>query len=206
MPVSGIPSVHDERQPAAECWDQGRRRLRLAALSYVERGWPVVPGPLCDGMSYTCPGSPRGVGATGPVVAAHGASLDPRLVERWWADRPHSVLTPVGGEFDVLCAPTLLATVAAGLPMFRENLGPLTMSPQGARFLVTPGAVLDPDMVGQRGVEILRRGAFLPLPPNRLVGGSMNWWITPTAAVGRLGDAETVQAALRAARLPERRG
>jgi hypothetical protein len=99
------------------------------------------------------------------------------------------VLTPVGGEFDVLCAPTLLATVAAGLPMFRENLGPLAMSPQGARFLVTPGAVLDPDMVGQRGVEILRHGAFLPLLLllRSLPGRALNMAILRQALLGAEG-------------------
>jgi hypothetical protein len=145
------------------------------------------------------------VGATQPVVTDQRASLDPRIVERWWPDRPYTVLTPVGAEFDV-CAPTLLAAVATGLPLFRENLGPVAMTPLGARFLVTPGAVPCSDMVGVRGVEIIRRGAFLPLPPSRVVAGSMNWWITPTAAGGRLGNAELVQAALRAARLPVRRG
>jgi hypothetical protein len=146
------------------------------------------------------------VGATEPVVTDQRASLDPRIVERWWTDRPYTVLTPVGAEFDVLCAPTLLAAVATGSPLFRENMGPVAMSPRGARFLVTPGAVLCSDMVGVRGVEIIRRDAFLPLPPSRVVAGSMNWWITPTAAGDRLGNAELVQAALRAAWLPGRNG
>jgi hypothetical protein len=146
------------------------------------------------------------VGATEPVVTDQRASLDPRIVGRWWADRPYTVLAPVGAEFDVLCAPTLQASVATGMPLFRENPSPVAMSPRGTRFLVEPGAVLCSDMVGVRGVEIIRRGAFLPLPPSRVVAGSMNWWITPTAAGGRLGNAELVQAALRAARLPERNG
>jgi hypothetical protein len=146
------------------------------------------------------------MGATEPVVTDQRASLDARIVGRWWADRPYTVLTPVGAEFDVLCAPTLLAAVATGLPLFRENPGPVAISPRGTRFLVAPGAVLCSDMVGVRGVEIIRRGAFLPLPPSRVVAGSMTWRITPTAAGGMLGDAELVQAALRAARLPGRNG
>jgi hypothetical protein len=185
-----------------DSWDQGRRALRLAALSYVERGWPVVPGPLCDGLRYTRPEYPHVVAAAKPVASTQDASLDSRLVERWWTERPHTVLSPVGVGFDVLCAPTLLATVATGLPVFRENLCPVAMSPQGARFLVARGGVLDEDLAGVRGLEFLAGGEFLPLPPSRVVGGSMNWWITPAAAGGRLGDAKTVQAALRAARLP----
>jgi hypothetical protein len=133
-----------------------------------------------------------------PVVPAEDGSLDTRVVEHWWAERPYTVLAPIGVAFDVLCAPTLLATVATGLPMFRDNLCPVAMSPQGARFLVTPGGVLSADLADVRGVEILRRGAFLPLPPSRVVGGSMNWWITP-ASVRGIGDAETVQTALLAA-------
>lgn len=184
-----------------DTWDQGRRALRVAALSYVERGWPVVPGPLCDGLRYTRPGSPHVVAAAEPVAAAQDASLDPRLVERWWTERPHTVLTPVGVEFDVLCAPTLLATIATGLPVFRENLCPVAMSPRGARFLVARGGVLDDDLAGVRGLEFLTRGRFLPLPPSRVVGGSMNWWITPAAAGGRLGDLATIQTALRTAKM-----
>lgn len=188
------------QESLVDTWDQGRRALRLAALSYVERGWPVVPGPLCDGLRYTRPGSPHVVAAAKPV-APEAASLEPRLVERWWTERPHTVLTPVGVEFDVLCAPTLLATIATGLPVFRENLCPVAMSPRGARFLVARGGVLDDDLAGVRGLEFLTRGAFLPLPPSRVVGGSMNWWITPAAAEGRLGDLAAVQAALRTARM-----
>lgn len=191
----------NQRKSTMDNWDQGRRALRLAALSYVERGWPVVPGPLCDGLRYTRPGSPHVVAAAKPV-GAQDASLDPRLVERWWTERPHTVLAAVGIEFDVLCAPTLLATVATGLPVFRENLCPVAMSPQGARFLVARGGSLDEDLAGVRGLEFLDGGEFLPLPPSRVVGGSMSWWITPAAVGGRLGDGQTVQAALRAARLP----
>jgi hypothetical protein len=193
----------DSRKPD---WDQGRRTLRAAALSFVEQGWPVVPGPLCDGLRYIGPGAARGARATAPVVAAEDGSLDTRVVAHWWAERPYTVLAPVGVAFDVLCAPTLLATVATGLPEFRDNLCPVAMSPQGARFLVRPGGVLDPDLVGVRGVEIQRRGAFLPLPPSRVVGGSMSWWVTPAAACG-IGEVEAVQNALLAAAvtLPETR-
>jgi hypothetical protein len=179
-------------------WDQGRRTLAAAALSFVEQGWPVVPGPLCDGLRYIGPGSTRGVRATVPVVPAEDGSLDTRVVAHWWAERAYTVLAPIGVAFDVLCAPTLLATLATGLPMFRDALCPVVMSPQGARFLVKPGGVLSPDLAGVRGVELLRRGAFLPLPPSRVVGGSMNWWITPASARG-IGDVESVQAALLAA-------
>jgi hypothetical protein len=161
----------------------------------------VVPGPLCDGLRYTRPGSPHVVAAAKPVAAAQDASLDPRLVERWWTERPHTVLCPVGVEFDVLCAPTLLSTIATGLPVFRENLCPVAMSPQGARFLIARGGVLDEDLAGVRGLEFLARGVFLPLPPSRVVGGSMNWWITPADAAGGLGDVEIVQAALRTAKM-----
>jgi len=158
-----------------------------AAREYVTRGWPVAPGPVCDGITYRC-GERR---VTGPLTPVHDRVREPDAVRHWWSS-PRMILAPVGEAFDVLCMPVALAAAAA-VRLDGDRRCPVMFTPQGARVLVAPGA-------RPRGVRLLDSAAWLPLPPSRLVPGSAVWWVSPADTDYRVGDAEAFEeAALEAA-------
>ncbi|WP_162829936.1 bifunctional DNA primase/polymerase [Amycolatopsis palatopharyngis] len=180
--------------------EQRRRALfKKAALSYAGRGWAVLPGPVCDGLTCWNPTTVEPLLAAQPVVLARLATTDPATVHSWWARYPHIILTRAGVNFDVLCAPTWLAATAAISSALRRYLGPIALCPDGARFLVHQGATVIAALADERGVRILPRGALITLPPSRVRSGSVSWWMTPEATGGQLGDAVGIQAALHAA-------
>jgi hypothetical protein len=156
--------------------EQRRRALlEKAALSYAERGWAVLPGPVCDGLTCWDPATVEPLLAVQPVVAARLATTDSAVVRSWWAQHPHTILTRVGVGFDVLCAPTWLAAAAVISSSIRRHLGPIALCPEGARFLVRPDAAVIAALADERGVRILPRGTLVALPPSRVRSRSVSW-------------------------------
>ncbi|MDX3187742.1 bifunctional DNA primase/polymerase [Streptomyces sp. MN03-5084-2B] len=168
--------------------------LRSAALTYVELGWPVLPGPVCDGLASWHPVTAERLGCCEAVVDDKLATTDSTVIERWWAHHPHIVLAATGRQFDVLRVPTPAASQAIALMSL--PLGPVALAADGVRFFVEPGAMLGPELAKVHGVELLQAGGLTALPPSRVKPGVVSWWISPSATQGRLGDAESVQAAL----------
>jgi hypothetical protein len=101
--------------------------LRRAACDYARRGWPVLPL------------QPHG---KAPLVAhgVHGASADPAVVLRWWADRPDA-------NIGVACGPTsgLLAVDLDGDQGLRS----------WARLEATHGPVLTLEQATPNGVHLV---------------------------------------------------
>ena len=159
--------------------------LRTAAQHYAALGWPVLPGPVCDGLTTWHPVSHAPLGPREPTVPRSAATVDHRVISQWWSVHRQSILAPAGGQFDVLRTPTYLGwrTLAAfdgGAP-----LGPVAISPRGALFFVEPGTCRDCGTV--RGVECVSPGALVVLPPSRVVAGVVWWRISPLDCP-RLGD------------------
>ncbi|MFD2467690.1 bifunctional DNA primase/polymerase [Amycolatopsis silviterrae] len=153
------------------------RSLRTAAQHYAARGWPVLPGPMCDGLTTWHPASHAPLGPREPTVSRTDATVDRRVISRWWSVHRQSILAPAGGQFDVLRTPTYLGwrTLAAfdgGAP-----LGPVAISPRGALFFVEPGTCANHGTV--LGVEFVPPGALVVLPPSRVVAGVVWWRISP---------------------------
>ncbi len=168
--------------------------LLSAAVTYAELGWPVLPGPVCDGLASWHPVTAERLGCCEAVVDDKLATTDSIVIARWWAHHPHIILTATGTQFDVLRVPTPLASDAAGL--MSTPLGPVALAADGVRFFVEPGATLAPELTKVHGIELLQLGGLQPLPPSRVKPGVVSWWIPPSATQGRLGDADRVQAAL----------
>lgn len=163
-------------------------------------GWGIVPSSACDGLVYS-------KGHTRDRVAGFGSALptgrtvrSARAAYSWYALAPYGIAARAGEDFDVLHAPTWLAVLATGRNEFRQHLCPvaLALAPSGVSVLVRPGAQLRDELAAVRGVEIAPPGELVPLPPTRLVGGRVTWWITPQQVDWRLGDPDTIQAAITA--------
>jgi len=168
--------------------------LRSAAVAYAELGWPVLPGPVCDGLASWHPVTAERLRCCKAVVDDKLATTDSVVIARWWAHHPHIILAVTGMQFDVLRVPTPAASRATALMSL--PLGPVALAADGVRFFVEPGGALAPELAKVHGVELLQSGGLTPLPPSRVKPGVVSWWISPSATQGRLGDVESVQAAL----------
>lgn len=130
--------------------------LRSAAVAYAEFGWPVLPGPVCDGLASWHPVTNEQLGCCEAVVDDKLATTDSIVICRWWAHHPHIVLAVTGMKFDVLRVPTPAASQATGLMSL--PLGPVALAADGVRFFVERGAALAPELANVHGVELLAPG------------------------------------------------
>ncbi|WP_037714837.1 MULTISPECIES: bifunctional DNA primase/polymerase [Actinomycetes] len=151
--------------------------LRAAAEHYAALGWPILPGPVCDGLTTWHPVTFERLGGREPTVPRSEATVDRCVVAEWWSIHRQAILAPVGEHFSVLRAPTYLGwqTLAAfdgGRP-----LGPMALSPHGAFFFVEPGTFGDCALGS--GVEVVAPGDLVVLPPSRVVAGVVWWRISP---------------------------
>lgn len=165
-------------------------------MEYATHGWGVIPGSACDGARYTKGHTMEPVESLAAVLSSARTLRRARAVWSWWHLAPYGVLARVGEDFDVLHAPTWLAT---GREMCARPLCPVALSPSGASLLVTVGTRLRDQLVGVPGVEVTALGSVVPLPPTRMLGGRVSWWITPEQTRWSLGDPEGVRDALCAA-------
>ncbi|WP_246412399.1 bifunctional DNA primase/polymerase [Amycolatopsis dendrobii] len=167
--------------------DQGvaLRALRAAAENYAARGWPVLPGPVCDGLTTWDPVGFELLGGRESTVSRSEATVDRRVVSEWWSVHRQAILAPVGEHFDVLRAPTHLGWRALAAFDGGRPLGPMALSPHGAFFFVEPGTCGGRELAA--GVEALSPGDLVVLPPSRVVAGVVWWRISP-ADREELGD------------------
>lgn len=175
-----------------------RTDAQPAKVQSTEHGWPVAPGPACDGLAYTRGHTRERLLTLEPVLRSSRTARDVRVVRSWWTLAEYTILACAGEAFDVIEAPTWLAVMATGRPEFRERLCPVSLTPAGVRMLVEPGAVLRDDLADVRGVQITEAGSWVPMPPSRMLPGSASWWIRPEQVAWRVGDADSVQHALAA--------
>lgn len=146
------------------------RALRAAAEQYAARGWPVLPGPVCDGLTTWHPVTFELLGGREPTVPRSAATVDPRVISEWWAVHRQAILAPVGRHFDVLRAPTHLGWRALAAFNGGRPLGPMALSPHGAFFSSNP--VLAGIAAWCRGSRPFRREISLSF---RRAGSSPGW-------------------------------
>ncbi|MGW7531253.1 bifunctional DNA primase/polymerase [Amycolatopsis sp. NPDC054798] len=163
----------------------GVRTLRAAAEHYAAWGWPVLPGPVCDGLTTWHPVTCEPLGPREPTVPRSGATVDRRVIAEWWSVHRQAILSPVGCRFDVIRTPTFLGWRALAAFDDGDPLGPVALSPQGALFFVEPGTCGSSE--AGPGVEVLAPGVLVALPPSRVVAGVVWWRISP-ADRDTLGD------------------
>ena len=188
-----------------------------AALSYVEAGWPIVPGAAPSGA--TALGRVRALLGAGPVPvscwcgsgdctapAAHPLGPDwadqhvrTEPAARFWWDHqrgpvPNIVLC-CGEFFEVLSVPAEVGSYALGLiDSGAAPVTPVAITPERRwHFFTAPGRGLELPP----GLDVVRLGAgrYVPAPPStRGSAGRDRWLVAPRRR--RLPEARTVAAAM----------
>jgi hypothetical protein len=163
--------------------------LKEAALSYAAMGWPVLPGPLNNGLPAWSTEAAKRHESLESFASLKNASTDKDLISDWWSRHAHAILAPSGFAFDVVRAPLWLATIAT--TMMRQNICPTAISPAGVLFFVSPGAeVSRPGRI--RGVDVLPPGSLISMPPGTTSLGLTVWWSKPNASHKQLPDAHSI--------------
>ncbi|WP_234392919.1 MULTISPECIES: bifunctional DNA primase/polymerase [Actinomycetes] len=171
----------------------GLRALRSAAERYAARGWPVLPGPVCDGLTAWHPLTCAPLGSREPTVPSSEATVDRRVIAQWWSGQRQAILALVGPRFAVLRTPVsigeqVLAAFDGGRP-----LGPVALWPHGAWFFVEPGFRVNDGLALAPGVEVVPPGDVVCLPPSRVVSGVVRWRVSPMER-DALGDSTAILA------------
>jgi Bifunctional DNA primase/polymerase, N-terminal len=210
---------------------RARRRARermTAAMTYAEMGWPVCAGahPLSGG-THSRLGGHRGTGFRGterplrtgracscdrvgcpdpgghPISPAwqNEATVDSRVIARWWRETPNAnVLLVTGRVFDVLDVPAAAGRIALdAFTRGAEATGPVAASgPDRYLFFVaTRGAPDDegewwschldcePDSIAETpGLRWHCRDSYVLAPPSQHVSGQLVHWLRAPAGRG----------------------
>lgn len=200
---------------------RARRRARervTAAMGYAAMGWPVCAGacPLAGAHSRLTPHRRAGEPPTGracscdrvgcPDPGSHPvspawqsqATVDTRVIARWWREKPSSnVLLVTGRLFDVLDVPAAAGRVALEA-LTRGGIEPGPVAACGPDrylfFVATRGAPADevewwschldcePDSVADTpGLRWHCRDSYVLAPPSQHVSGQQAHWLRAPA-------------------------
>lgn len=200
---------------SADGWQSAFRiELRVQAIGFASRGWPVLPG--------TVPGEAgwfgrSGIDAVGPKPLHEDwrtrPAIGPDEVPAWWSDRPHSLLVATGTVLDALEVDASLGRRAAAALRSRGVLAPIIAVPDGRwYFLTAPTGSAEPLYSELRSTGMVRShstGSWVVLPPTpyllpsdettprrRYHQGVVHWRVKPEVCGWRLPDSEHVQDAL----------
>jgi hypothetical protein len=165
-----------------------RLRLRHAAQTLADKGWPVIPGGYFNGerMAYDRP--------TCWATSCHPLLPDWETSTAfcdWWQDKPHSVLLPTGRVFDAIEVPALVGSAVRGV------CGPTILTPnRNWIFLIRAGTPLMAELADRRDVVLHGLGSWVPAPPTVLPEGSVCWLLSPRQVGWVLPLAGAMQMAL----------
>ncbi|MEV0082139.1 bifunctional DNA primase/polymerase [Saccharopolyspora sp. NPDC050642] len=175
-----------------------RIELRVQAIGFASRGWPVLPGtyPEEDGWIGR-----RGRQETGlrPVYRDWQDRLgtNPDEVTSWWTERPYGLLVATGTTVDAIEVDSNLGHRAA---LVLRALGfpvPIVATPDGRwYFLMSGGGELYPELAEQGGIILHSNGSWVPMPPTAYPGGAVHWRVKPEVCAWQLPTPDFVQDAL----------
>ena len=174
--------------------------MRQTALSYVQRGWPVLPLHGIRNGGCTCRGECTSPGKH-PLVrrGLHEATLDLPLVDNWWTRWPAANVGIATGAVSGLAVIDLDGTEAAAALARLEDMGlqlPPTltaMTGNGRHLYFTcdrrlpnttrslPG--LEEDLPG---IDLRADGGYVVAPPSVHANGASYGWLDPGADIAPL--------------------
>jgi hypothetical protein len=184
---------------SADRWRSAFRiELRVQAIGFASRGWPVLPG--------TYPVDSRWVGESGSeetgLVPVHRnwqerLGTDPDQVASWWSGRPYSLLVATGSA---VAAIEVGATVGRRAASALRALGvpvPIVATPDRRWYFLTSGADRPfPELADVAEIRFHGTGSWVPMPPTTFHHGLVHWRVKPEVCGWQLPSPELVQDAL----------
>lgn len=176
-----------------------RIELRVEAIGFASRGWPVVPG--------TFPVDARWCGRdehdeAGPVPV-HPDWHDrlagyARQVGAWWSGgTPYGLLVATGVVVDAFEVDAALGRRVATALRALDVPVPIVATPDRRWFFLTaPGHRAFPEATGAAEVTFHGAGSWVPLPPTTFPHGLAHWRVKPEVCGWRLPASELVYDAL----------
>lgn len=181
-----------------------RIELRVQAIGFASRGWPVLPG--------TYPEDARWAGRSGNEAADQRAAGPVPVHEDWqqrvgvdveevaatWSERPYSLLIATGAEIEALEVASDWGKRAAralrsvGVPV------PIVATPDGRWYFLTAGGQqLCPELAETGRVTLHSTGSWIAMPPTTFQHGVVHWRVKPEVCGWQLPSPELVQDVLR---------
>lgn len=185
---------------SADGWRSAFRvELRVEAIGFASRGWPVVPG--------TFPANSQWIGHGGALsegpVPIHGdwqqrLDASPDEVASWWSgNQPYSLLVATGTAIGAIEVDARLGRAAAS--MFR-CLGfpvPIVSTPDGRWYFMTRvGEQLCAELAESKRARLHSVGSWVPMPPSAFPQGWVHWRVKPAVCSWVLPTLDFVQDAL----------
>lgn len=175
-----------------------RIELRVQAIGFASRGWPVLTGtfPAESGWSD---GEKTYVDGPAPVCSDWQEDLgtNPEQVAARWSGQPYSLLLATGTSVDAL---EVDASVGYRAAAALRSLGfpvPIVSTPQGRwYFLISAGQQIYPELARTGAIRLHGEGSWVPMPPTIFHHGVVHWRVKPEICGWRLPSSRVVQDAL----------
>ncbi|WP_010307970.1 bifunctional DNA primase/polymerase [Saccharopolyspora spinosa] len=172
-----------------------RIELRVQAIGFASRGWPVLPG--------TYPEEDVWIGRRGrqenglmPIYRDWQDRLgtNPDEVTSWWSERPYGLLIATGTTVDAIEVDADLGRRAASVLRALGFPVPIVATPDGRwYFLMSSGGELYPELAEQDEIRLRGNGSWVPMPPTAYPGGAVHWRVKPEVCAWQLPGSDFVQ-------------
>lgn len=180
-----------------------RIELRVQAIEFASRGWPVLPGtyPVDDHWAGRGDQAAEDRG-TSDLLPAHPdwqerRAAEPEDVAALWSDHPYNLLVATGTAVDALEVQSRLGHRAASALRALGHPAPIVATPDGRwYFLTSAGQRLRPELADSGDVRLHSTGSWVPMPPTTFPHGVVHWRVKPEVCGWRLPPADVVHDAL----------
>lgn len=184
---------------SADGWRSAFRiELRVQAIGFASRGWPVVPGTFPLDSRWSGGGD---LEDTGPQPAFPDWQERPDHVTTSsedaaspWNDQPYSLLVATGSAVEAVEADAELGRKAASALRSLGAPVPIVSTPEGRWFfLVSGGRPLYRELADTGRVRLHGEGSWVPMPPTTFHRGVAHWRVHPEVCGWHLPSNELVQ-------------
>lgn len=179
--------------------------LRVQAIGFASRGWPVLPGTYPDRGDWI---GQVGRRKHGPAPVRLGQRSEPAAslddIMSWWAEQPYNLLVATGTVLDAIEVDAHLGFRAARVLRASGFPVPIVSTPTGDwYFLMKSGGELPGELAERDGIRLHGSESWVPLPPSSYPGGAVHWRVKPEVCAWQLPNPDFVHGALLEALDPE---
>lgn len=172
-----------------------RIELRVQAIGFAARGWPVLPGTFPLDAHWTG-GDDLEDGGPKPVFRdwSERAAMTSDDVASLWNDQPYSLLVATGTAVEAVEADAELGRKAASALRSLGVPAPIVSTPEGRWFFLTSGGgVLYGELADTGRIRLHGAGSWVPMPPTTFHRGVAHWRVHPDVCGWHLPSSELVQ-------------